>query len=102
VKKTLAYVVTAILLGTVVMLFPVLMLYPSQVSTMRGPAPLPAPKSPPAPETYDEYMQKAAEVEVEAVRVAPFPLSLAYAGFIFMLGFVVGLGVSQYYKRRIA
>ena len=98
-KKTLAYVVTAILLGTVVMLFPVLMLYPSRISTMRGLAPPEAPLPSPAPEALED-MQKAAEVE--AVRVAPFPLSLAYAGFIFMLGFVVGLGVSQYYKRRIA
>ena len=98
-KKALAYVVTAILLGTVVMLFPVLMLYPSQISTMRGLAPPPAPLPPSAYEAVED-MQKA--VEVEAVRVAPYPLSLAYAGFIFMLGFVVGLGVSQYYKRRIA
>ena len=94
-KKTLGYVVTAILLGTVVMLFPVLMLYPSQISTIRGLAPTPAPEA-------LEYMRKAVEVELEAVRMAPFPLSLAYAGFIFVLGFVVGLGVSQYFKRRIA
>ena len=93
-KRTLAYVVTAILLGTVVMLFPVLMLAPSQISTMRGEAPA-------APGAHDS-IKKAAELEVEAVTVAPFPLSLAYAGFIFMLGFVVALGVSQYYKRRIA
>jgi len=100
VKKTLAYVVTAILLGTVVMLFPVLMLYPSQISTMRGLAPSQAPLPPFAPETFEDT-QKSAVAEVEAVGVAPFPLSLAYAGFIFMFGFVVALGVSQYYKRRI-
>jgi len=104
VKKTLAYVVTAILLGTVVMLFPVLMLYPSQVSTMRGLAPSQAPLPPFAPETFEDTQKSAAaevETEVEAVGVALFPLSLAYAGFIFMFGFVVALGVSQYYKRRI-
>jgi len=100
VKKTLAYVVTAILLGTIVMLFPVLMLYPSEVSTARGLASVPVPQPAPAPETYAEDTQKAV-AEVEAVSVAPFPLNLAYAGFIFMLGFVVGLGVAQYYKRRI-
>ena len=99
-KKTLAYVVTAILLGTVVMLFPVLMLYPSQVSTMRDLAPTPTQPPPAAPEVLEDT-QKAAGAEVEAVSVAPFPSSLAYAGFIFMLGFVVGLGVSQYFKRKI-
>jgi len=97
VKKTLAYVVTAILLGTVVMLFPVLMLYPSQISTIRGLASTPTPLPPPAPEMDTGYVEKA----TVAVDVAPSPLNLAYAGFIFMLGFVVGLGVSQYYKRRI-
>jgi len=99
-KKTLAYMVTAILLGTIVMLFPVLMLYPSEVSTARGLASVPVPQPAPPPETYAEDMQKAAP-EVETVGVTPFPLSLAYAGVIFIVGFVVGLGVAQYYKRRI-
>lgn len=90
-KKSLTYMVTAILLGTVVMLFPVLMLYPSQMSTMRFLSP--------APETLED-MQKAT-IEAEIKGLAPFPLSLAYTGFILMLGFVVGLGVSRCYKRRL-
>jgi len=92
VKKTLAYTVTAILLGTVLMLFPVLMIFPSEAPT-RGLAPSP----PPAPEAYAEDMQKGAEV----VGITPFPSTFVYAGFIFMLSFLVALGISQYFKRRI-
>ena len=98
-KKSLTYVVTAILLGTVVMLFPVLMLYPSQISTMRGMVPLPTPKPSPTPETLEDVQKVTIEAEIKGL--APFPLSLAYAGFILMLGFVVGLGVSRYYKRKL-
>jgi len=98
-KKSLTYVVTAILLGTVVMLFPVLMLYPSQISTMRGMVSLPTFQPSPAHETLEDVQKATIEAEIKGL--APFPLSLAYAGFILMLGFVVGLSVSWYYKRRL-
>jgi len=92
-KKTLAYTMTAILLGIALMLFPLLTLFPSETSTMRGLAPSP----PPAPEAYAKDTRKGAEV----VGIAPFPSSLVYAGFIFTLGFLVALGVSRFFKRRI-
>ncbi len=98
-KKSLTYVVTAILLGTIVMLFPVLMLYPSQISTMRGIVSLPTPQLSPDSETFEDTQKATIEEEINGL--ALFPLSLAYASFILMLGFVVGLGVSRYYKRRL-
>jgi len=94
-KKTLAYTLMAILLGTVVMLFPVMMLYPSRVSTTSGLAPPPL-----APETFRKEVQDLSAEVAEAEGIAAFPSSLIYAGLIFLTGFIVALSIFQYYKRR--
>lgn len=104
-KKTLTYVTTAILLGMVVMLFPVLILYLSQPSPLRRLTPAPTTESTPLPSLAPEALedtQKSGGIDAEAVAVTPFPLSLTYVGLIFILGFVVAFGVSQYYKRKTA
>jgi len=95
-KKTLAYTMMAILLGTVVMLFPVMMLFPSRISTPSGLAPPPL-----APEAFRKEVQDLSAEVAEAEGVALFPSSLLYAGLIFLTGFVVALSISLSYKRRI-
>lgn len=107
-KKSLAYVVVAVMLGVSVMLFPLLLFFPSEISTTYGgtkEGPLP-PSETAAPDL--ERAKPEAEGKTPTAGTPPvegmttFPSSLLYASFITVLGFGVALGVSQYYKRRIA
>ena len=85
-KKTLPYMVTAILLGVVVMLLPLRLLYtvPAQTGEYRTPC--------------KSYLEDLGNVKPASITCPSSPL---FTGLTFTLSFVFALGVSIYVKRRI-
>ena len=122
-KKSLAYMAAAVLLGTATMLFPLVFLSPSQTFTETSYQP----QTKPTPETYSNpsllvtppsLPDKAAtdeattgnvpkpndttvqEPEAAGGSTLAFLSSLPYAGVILASCFFIAFGVSQYYKRK--
>lgn len=87
-KKTLPYMVTAILLGVVVMLLPLRLLY--TVPTQAG--------EPAYLKPCLSYFEDTRNLEPASITCPSSPL---FTGLTFTLSFVFALGVSLYVKRRI-
>ena len=91
-KKALLYVATAILLGTITMVAPLMLLKPRyfEAITQGSPASL---------ETLDKG--EGTYAEGGALERAVSPSNLSSAGLMLIPGFLLALGVSLYFKKRM-
>jgi len=100
VKRTLAHTVTGIVLGIAIILIPLIMFIPPDaylsVDTLANSA------RKLGTEEYARATGVPSETEQKlGVGGIIFPLSLLYAGFIFVVGLVSALGVYGLFKRRL-
>lgn len=88
VKKTLPYMVTAIVLGVMVMLLPLRLLYTVPAQTFENRA------------LCYEYLEGIKDTHNLPASIT-CPSSPLFTGLTFVLSFVFALGVSIYVKRKI-
>ena len=106
-KRTLAYMVTGIMLGIAIMFIPLIVFIPSNVSLGAGTLVDPLTVVDSARKLGTEEYKGAAgapsqtEQTLGAVSGITLPLSLLYVSLIFAVSLLSALGVYSFFKRRL-